>query len=232
MKLSSPTKIKQLYMALAAILLMIILYQITREEVLLQPEHRLQEMLGERPQLLPNSDALMQNTNSALAPEKTDLNRPPVANTQTAPVAQAQIDAPDAWRVADASMPTPTLSVPDGVSVYEPVSLDMDNPKYPEAGEQLSLTMPGGERLRVNIESSTSNPNGDYSWRGHLDGYGDEYPVVMTYGGNSVFATVTTPKGSYTLESVAGSGWVYKNPSEVELSNPGSNDYLDIPNAN
>jgi hypothetical protein len=136
---------------------------------------------------------------------------------------------PDAWGMADATVATPTMPLPGGVSVYEPVSVDMDNPAYPQAGQHTSVTMPGGERLQVNIETSTTNPNGDYTWRGHLDGHGDEYPVVMTYGGNSVFATVTTPNGSYTLESVNGSGWIYKNPSEFELSNPGANDFLEIP---
>ena len=76
---------------------------------------------------------------------------------------------------------------------------------------------------------SLENPNGDYSWRGYLDGYGTDYPVVMTYGANSVFATVTTPKGSYTLVSVSGSGWIYKNPSEFELSQPGVEDHMEIP---
>lgn len=122
-----------------------------------------------------------------------------------------------------------SMPLPNGIVIYEPVSVDMDSPVFPTPGEKVSLALPGGETLSATVKSSNENPNGDYSWRGHLDGYGNDYPVVMTYGGNSVFATVTTPKGSYTLESVNGSGWIYKNPAEVELSDPGKNDYLEIP---
>lgn len=43
------------------------------------------------------------------------------------------------------------------------------------------------------------------------------------------FATITTPKGAYSLEAREGSGWVYKNPAEVELTQPGKNDYLEVP---
>ena len=51
----------------------------------------------------------------------------------------------------------------------------------------------------------------------------------MTYGADAVFASITTPQGSYSLESVNGSGWIYKNPAEVELTQPGKNDYLEVP---
>lgn len=143
---------------------------------------------------------------------------------QSAAPAWDMTNAPSSWDEAQNSIP-----LPDSVVVYEPVRVDMDSPDYPAPGQQRRLSLPGGEEWVVDVKSSAENPNGDYSWRGHLEGYGTDYPVVMTYGANSVFATITTPNGSYTLESVNGSGWVYKNPSEFELSDPGKNDYLEVP---
>lgn len=122
-----------------------------------------------------------------------------------------------------------SIPLPDNVVVYEPVRVDMDSPDYPAPGQQRRVSLPGGEEWVVDVKSSVENPNGDYSWRGHLEGYGTDYPIMMTYGANSVFATITTPNGSYTLESINGSGWIYKNPSEFELSDPGKNDYLEVP---
>jgi hypothetical protein len=39
---------------------------------------------------------------------------------------------------------------------------------------------------------------------------------------------VTTPEGSYTMESIDGSGWLYKNPAEIELSIAGAPDFLEV----
>lgn len=226
------SKSKRFYLLMVVVMLAALAYQITREDVLLHPDQRL-EMAMDTVSLPTTTDPLMQQAAAELARAQKALESPAVqspisaapSQTPSAPVAIA----PDAWQLADSGQATPSMTLPESVSVYEPVSVDMENPKYPEPGQQLGLTLPGGERLQVNVESSSTNPNGDYSWRGHLDGHGDEYPVVMTYGGNSVFATITTPNGSYTLESVNGSGWVYKNPSEFELSQPGKNDYLEVP---
>lgn len=227
------SKSKRFYLLTVAVILAVLAYQIAREDALLYPDQRLQAVLDAAPLPLAN-DLLMQQAASELARAQKTLDAPtvnaPIANvpTQVASPVSGTV-APDAWTLADSGQATPSMTLPESVSVYEPVSVDMESPNYPEPGQQLGLTLPGGERLQVNVESSSTNPNGDYSWRGHLDGHGDEYPVVMTYGGNSVFATITTPNGSYTLESVNGSGWVYKNPSEFELSQLGKNDYLEVP---
>ncbi|MDZ4262859.1 MAG: hypothetical protein U1B30_11085 [Pseudomonadota bacterium] len=227
------SKSKRFYLLMVVVILAVLAYQIAREDVLLHPDQRLQSVLDMAP-LPAASDPLMQQATAELARAQKTLDAPvanaPVADvsTQIASPVSGRV-APDAWVLADSRQATPSMTLPESVSTYAPVSVDMENPTYPEPGQQLGLTLPGGERLQVNVESSSTNPNGDYSWRGHLDGHGDEYPVVMTYGGNSVFATITTPSGSYTLESVNGSGWVYKNPSEFELSQPGKNDYLEVP---
>lgn len=234
MALSSSGNIKRVYLAASAVLIIVLVYQITSEDALLQPNQQLEQVLGEQPELMADAsfNPVLAKANSELARAQRILQSQAaksVPEYETESANKSTLVIPDAWSMADATSATPSMPLPDAVSIYEPVALDMETEGYPEAGQQTSVTLPGGERLQVNVKTGVTNPNGDYTWRGHLDGHGDEYPVVMTYGGNSVFATVTTSNGSYTLESVNGSGWIYKNPSEFELSNPDANDFLEIP---
>lgn len=229
MVMGSGGKLKRIYWVLLIVVLLLVIYQIAHEDALVQPDQRLQELqdlpaadavINPASPVTQNAEKTLQRAQQVLSGKsaQVDAADPAVASTKTAAVA---------WQTGNPD--SVTMPLPNGVTIYEPVSVNMDSPVYPLPGEQMTLPMPGGENLVVNVESSNENPNGDYSWRGHLDGQGTDYPVVMTYGGNSVFATVTTPKGSYTLESVNGSGWIYKNPAEVELSQPGKNDYLEVP---
>jgi hypothetical protein len=230
---SSSANIKRISPAIVAVLAIFLVYQLNRDEALVSSEQELQPTLNEWPHMSadPTLNPLLAKANSELVSAQRALASAVKAapDLAAANINQPALKLPSAWRIPEATAATPSMPLPAGVSVYEPVAIDMESPVYPEVGQQIAVTMPGGELLQVNIENSVTNPNGDYTWRGHLDGFGDEYPVVMTYGGNSVFATVTTPKGSYTLESLNGSGWIYKNPSEFELSDPGANDYLEIP---
>ena len=159
-----------------------------------------------------------------------------LASTPAEPGAEPQVAAPvgdqpsatSPWQLAT-NAAAPSIPLAEGVRVYEPVAVDMENPRFPQPGDQLELSLPGADPVKVSVAKATTLANGDYSWSGHLQGSGTAYPVVMTYGADAVFATITTPQGSYTLESVNGSGWIYKNPAEVELTQPGKNDYLEVP---
>jgi len=167
--------------------------------------------------------------------EKSEIKLMPQPSLSQSPLPQPPLEAsikstaPEAWLIGKAAGATPSIPLPARVTEYEPVRVDMEHPSYPEPGARVTVAVPGNESFRVNVEQSVINPNGDYTWRGHVEGYGNDYPVIMTYGQNSAFATITTPKGSYTLETLNGSGWVYKNLSEFELSEHGKNDYLDPP---
>lgn len=175
------------------------------------------------PQVLPDSGLVV-------SPPVGQENKLQATDVQQDNAAAApQPVATRAWGRADSKAAYPSLPVPESVRIYEQVQLDMDKPYYPAVGEHVSLLLPGVGELTASVSASHDNPNGDYSWRGYLDGHGTDYPVVMTYGANSVFATVTTPEGSYTMESVGGNGWVYKNPAGAELSQPGKHDFLEIP---
>jgi len=144
---------------------------------------------------------------------------------QTMPAKSADLKS---WQMGDVKAATPQIPLSEKISDYAIVQLEQHPAQFPAVGEQIQLPMLNGESVVADVQSSTTNPNGDYTWSGHLQGYGTDYPVVMTYGEHSIFATITTPEGSYTMESLDGLGWLYKNPAEIELSNPGAKDFLDV----
>lgn len=160
---------------------------------------------------------------------------PPVASAQMMPEQKTKLPAPavenKSWQMANVKAATPKIPLSEKISQYAIVQLEQHPAQFPAVGEQVQLPMLNGQSLMAIVQSTTSNPNGDYTWSGHLQGHGDDYPVVMTYGEHSIFATITTPDGSYTMESLDGLGWLYKNPAEIELSNPGAKDFLDVTEA-
>jgi hypothetical protein len=145
-----------------------------------------------------------------------------------APKPAAQLPAVSSWQMGDIKTQTPKITLSEKISAYAIVELEQHPATFPAVGEQIQLPMLNGQKVIASVQSITTSPNGDYTWSGHLEGYGDDYPVVMTYGEHSIFATITTPEGSYTMESLDGLGWLYKNPAEIELSNPGAKDFLEV----
>ncbi len=135
------------------------------------------------------------------------------------------------WAAASTETPVPSIRLSEKITAYEAIQVNPHPDSYPTTGDQVVLPMLGGQKITVNVESMTTHPNGDYSWSGHVQGYGDDYPVAMTYGERATFATITTPQGAYSMESVNGSGWVYKNPAIVELSAPGTKDFIEVEDA-
>lgn len=121
----------------------------------------------------------------------------------------------------------PATSPYPKVSVFSPVRLNPHPEKMPTTGEQVQLPLPGGETITANVENTQTTETGEYIWSGHLANHDSDYPIVMTYGENSTFATITTPNGSYTMEAINGKGTIFKNPAEVELSHPGATDFLE-----
>ncbi len=134
----------------------------------------------------------------------------------------------EAWKVDDVKSPVPSIPLNDKVVDYEIVEIDQYPEHFPQVGEHITLPMLNGEKVVVEVKSLSTSPNGDQTWSGHLQGQGTDYPVIMTYGEHAVFATITTPEGSYSMESVDGLGWLYKNPSEFELSDASANDFLEV----
>ena len=133
------------------------------------------------------------------------------------------------WQAASNKSGTPTIPLSEHVRVYKIVEVESQPESYPLIGQQINFPLFDDRTVNARVETIEVLPNGDYAVRGHIGEQGDDYPFAMTYGAKSVFASVTTPEGSYSMEALNGLGWLYKNPSEVELSLPGSNDYLEPP---
>ena len=178
----------------------------------LPPALRLNQTLLAAQKALANSDALV---------DDMELSAPDIQSGSG--------DAPiTSWYSEKSQNRTPTFMLHDDVREYEVVTMD-STPSLPGEGEQIVVPLLNGASVVVNVKSSKVTRNGDYSWSGHVAGYGNDYPVIMTYGSQSAFAMITTPQGSYSMESVGGVGWLYKNPAEHELTAPGHEDFLEIP---
>ena len=131
-----------------------------------------------------------------------------------------------AWKVG--GIESPSIPLNEKIVDYEVVEIDQHPERFPQVGEQVTLPMLNGQEVVIDVQSISTSANGDQTWSGHLQGQGTDYPVIMTYGESSVFAMITTPEGSYSMQSVNGVGWLYKNPSELELSTTGTHDYLEV----
>jgi hypothetical protein len=164
--------------------------------------------------------ALTEDTDSAIAAANTLLASNTASTESTITMTTDLL-----WKTADTHHGMSSIPLSDRVVDYVAMELDAHPKSYPVIGQQIILPLLNDQTIVANVETMTLNPNGDYSWRGHIKIQSDEYPVVMTYGEHSTFATITTPNGSYTMEASDGLGWRYKNPAEPELTSAGASDF-------
>ena len=186
--------------------------------------------IGFKPQeaaMVARQTETLQNANSAIAAaEQIARETPePVANLQTAQAVVNRYSPP--WQLSPAGSDIRPISTLDPkIKVFSAVVVEPHPTHKPVAGEQIELPMFNGKSVKVNVEHTTNTANGDYIWSGHVAGQNSDYPVVMTYGKTTTFATITTPEGSYSLEAVEGTGWLYKNPAEAELMSQLKDDFI------
>ncbi len=129
------------------------------------------------------------------------------------------------WRSVASSVDQ-GFAIDSAVEVKEGIEIDSAMVLGAAVGDRVDLSLPGDHSYAVIVEKTQRLANGDTHWQGHLESFADQYPVSFTAGKGSVFATITTPNGSYTLEAVNGNGWVYLNPEISKLSRAGSADFL------
>lgn len=174
--------------------------------------------------MLHHGETLVATSDEKIAEVKKAMATELAATTKTTESATKPL-----WQTAGNKSGTPNIPLSDKITAYQIIEVETNPATYPLIGQQISLPLLNGNKVSAKIETIQVHTNGDYSVRGHIDGYGNDYPITMTYGEQHVFATITTPEGSYSMESLNGLGWLYKNPAEPELTMPGNNDFVEPP---
>ena len=82
-----------------------------------------------------------------------------------------------------------------------------------KVGDTISLPYMGSGEYEATITSTTTHKNGSISVSGNLADFGNKYSVVLTEGKSMTFGTVTTPNGSFEIETKDGQGYVYSTDS-------------------
>lgn len=135
-----------------------------------------------------------------------------VAEAEAAMAEQAMSETVrSAWITVDVLPEPPSVPlnpmVQEAAMVQVPPAYELDY----GPGDKVRLTLPDGSELPVTVATSRRLRSGDLTWKGFVDGYGEDFPVIFTAGTEAAFATLTSPEGSFTMESVGGTGWVYRN---------------------
>lgn len=172
------------------------------------PAAKIISTLVSRPASVSTADTEVQllRGSEALAKAKTALHK-----------ANHVYDSPEiprrssVWDVVEEDLELPMLQLNPQIGHSEVVRLPDPEQLEKTPGDRLTVPLLNGNSVAVTVETSKRMPNGDYSWKGYVDGEGDDFPVVFTIGKNSAFATITSLEGSYTMEAVGGVGWLYKN---------------------
>ena len=80
-------------------------------------------------------------------------------------------------------------------------------------GDKVSLPYMGAGEYEATITSKTLHKNGSVSISGDIIDSGNRYSMVLTEGKSMSFGTVTTPNGSFEIETKNGQGYVYSTDS-------------------
>jgi hypothetical protein len=78
-----------------------------------------------------------------------------------------------------------------------------------EVGDTISLPYMGSGEYEATITSKKTHKNGSVSVSGNLKDSDNKYSVVLTEGKSMSFGTITTPNGSFEIETKDGKGYVY-----------------------
>ena len=220
---------KSAYIATGAIFASALLFSVTNQDFIYQRFTLLGNLLhlnsakSQGNTILAQHEKLMNESNAAIAAAESAL-----AEAEKSEAVEVSDTQPlPAWAISSSDEIKPITKLHEKVKLFSAVKVDAHPNTLPSEGEQIVLPLLNGKSVKVNVESTQTSDTGDYVWSGHLEGHESDYPIVMTYGANTTFATITTPEGMYTMESVNGVGWLYKNPSEFELSKPGAVDFLE-----
>lgn len=121
------------------------------------------------------------------------------------------------------------LALEQQIATDEYQTVDFNPTMYLDIGEgdDIEISLPGGETLVVTVTGESLNDNGDFTWQGQLSQSGQQFPVVMTQGQFGTFGSIATEQGTYTVTTTkTGVGVIYKNPP---LPEGHGDDFLEVP---
>lgn len=121
-----------------------------------------------------------------------------------------QLDAP--WQAVEVDADFPLAEPGEGVEQPQPIALQGGELGQAQVGDRVTLPLPDGSTLEARVTKVALQRGGERNWQGEIRVDGDSYPVNFTVGKQATFGFIGTPQGSYSVETLGGKGWVYKNP--------------------
>ncbi|MGL6509606.1 hypothetical protein ACSZNJ_07245 [Aeromonas hydrophila] len=121
-----------------------------------------------------------------------------------------QLETP--WQAAEVDADFPLAEPGDAVEQPQPIALQGSDLERAQVGDSVALPMPDGSTLQARVTKVELQRGGERNWQGEIRVDGDSYPVNFTVGKQATFGFIGTPQGSYSVETLGGKGWVYKNP--------------------
>lgn len=121
-----------------------------------------------------------------------------------------QLETP--WQAAEVDADFPLAEPGDAVEQPQPIALQGSDLERAQVGDSVALPLPDGSTLQARVTKVELQRGGERNWQGEIRVDGDSYPVNFTVGKQATFGFIGTPQGSYSVETLGGKGWVYKNP--------------------
>ncbi|MGL4250273.1 MAG: hypothetical protein ACRCR1_06430 [Aeromonas sp.] len=116
------------------------------------------------------------------------------------------------WQEAEVDADFP-LAEPSAAA-EQPLAIVLQDDALANAhvGDSVSLPLPDSSTLQAKVTQVELQQGGKRNWQGEIQVDGSSYPVNFTVDKKATFGFIGTPQGSYTVETLGGKGWVYKNP--------------------
>ncbi|MCX7134003.1 hypothetical protein [Aeromonas sp.] len=121
-----------------------------------------------------------------------------------------QLETP--WQAAEVDADFPLAEPGEGAEQPQPIALQGGELGLAQVGDSVTLPLPDGSTLEARVTKVELQRGGERNWQGEIRVDGDSYPVNFTVGKQATFGFIGTPQGSYSVETLGGKGWVYKNP--------------------
>lgn len=111
------------------------------------------------------------------------------------------------WNIDSQTHPLDLQRIADLIDVNEfdiyPLNIDFGVLDVVESGDIVPLVLPGGNgKYSFNVLSAATSNSEVRTITGQLNGYDKGYAVVISYSGDSVFGTITTPDGVAEIQTL------------------------------